>query len=105
MASGGGGGTASNVAGRRVVVVGRGGAGGRAAVGGGVKKEAATAGEGIGSELTTKFVKLKQGLKIAMSISGEGNAYLQVKSMIMKLSRFWYLKLINEELTKFCDEW
>jgi hypothetical protein len=28
--------------------------------------------------LQTVKVKLKQGLKIAMSISGEGNAYLQV---------------------------
>ncbi|GJQ99120.1 probable methionine--tRNA ligase [Tanacetum coccineum] len=37
-------------------------------------------------------VKLKQGLKIAMSISGEGNAYLQE-------SRFW--KLYKENLP-FC---
>ncbi|GJS29294.1 probable methionine--tRNA ligase [Tanacetum coccineum] len=37
-------------------------------------------------------VKLKQGLKIAMSISGEGNAYLQE-------SRFW--KLYKENLPLF----
>ncbi|KAK9062551.1 hypothetical protein SSX86_019738 [Deinandra increscens subsp. villosa] len=40
-------------------------------------------------EKASEYVKLKQGLKIAMSISGEGNAYLQE-------SQFW--KLHKEDL-------